>query len=114
VEKVFVAQRVANKLYATEAAIDAAVVEAAQLLTDLVQARKDLGLSATVGNSATNKLAQAMAALNEARSATVEMHNELNGLKLRLGVRTKMIGFEKDPGPTPTGLHEVADLRDAV
>lgn len=36
-EKVFVAQRVANKLYATEAAVDAAIVEVTEMMAELVQ-----------------------------------------------------------------------------
>ncbi len=111
-EKVFVAQRVANKLFATEAAIDAAMVETAELLADLVKARKDLGLSAVVGDRATSKLAEAMAALSEARSATVESHNELATTKLRLGIRTKLTGAEdKVRGQDTAGQ---ADLRQVV
>jgi len=94
-EKVFVAQRVATKLYVTEGAIDTAMVEAAALMADLVQGRKDLGLSAVVGDKATVKVMQALAALGEARAAMVETHQELDEVKLRLGVRTKMSGWDE-------------------
>ena len=103
-EKVFVAQRVATKLFASENAVDAAMVETAELMADLLKARKDLGVSAVVGGRAASKLAEAMTALSEARSAMVEAHNELNDVKLRLGVRTKMIGVEDKPKePAPEG-----------
>lgn len=111
-EKVFVAQRVATKLFASEKAVDAAMVEAAELMADLVKARKDLNLSAVVGDKAVAKVVEALSALGEARSAMVEAHNELNDVKLRIGVRTKMIGFEDKP-PGQTGLHEVRGRREA-
>jgi hypothetical protein len=60
VEKVFVAQRVATKLFATENAVDAAMVEAAELMADMLRARKDIGLSAVVGDRASAKLVEAL------------------------------------------------------
>lgn len=100
-EKVFVVQRVASKLFASEKAVDTAMVETAELMADMLKSRQDLGLSAVVGDRAASKLAEAMAALSEARSAMVEAHNELNDVKLRIGVRTKMVGWEdKPPGVT--------------
>ncbi len=112
-EKVFVAQRVASKLFATENAVDAAMVEAAELMADMLRARKDIGLSAVVGDRASAKLVEALAALGEARSAMVEMHNELNDVKLRIGVRTKMVGVEDKPAGSAdrAGLQ---GLREAV
>lgn len=112
-EKVFVAQRVANKLYATEAAVDAAMVEVSGMIAELVQARKDMGLSAVVAHGASAKFAEAVQALAEARSAIVDAHAQLDETRLRVGIRTKMIGFDKGTDGT-TGLHEVAGLREAV
>lgn len=104
-EKVFVAQRVATKLFASENAVDAAMVETAELMADLLKARKDLGISAVTGDRAASKLADAMAALSQARSAMVEAHNELSDVKLRIGVRTKMIGVEDKPKEAPPAGH---------
>lgn len=111
-EKVFVAQRVATKLFATENAVDAAMVETAELMADLLKARKDLGISAVVGDRAAAKLAEAMTALSEARSAMVEAHSELSETKLRLGIRTKMAGVE-DKGVN-IEVQGRAGLREAV
>ncbi|AYV44859.1 hypothetical protein CFHF_07400 [Caulobacter flavus] len=97
-EKVFVAQRVANKLFATENAVDTAMMEAAELMADMLKARKDLGLSAVVGDKASAKLVEALAALGEARSAMVDMHGQLNEVKLRMGIRTKLAGVEDKSG----------------
>uniref|UniRef100_B0T0U2 Uncharacterized protein n=1 Tax=Caulobacter sp. (strain K31) TaxID=366602 RepID=B0T0U2_CAUSK len=97
-EKIFVVKRVASKLHGAEAAIDVAMVQAAEMMSEMVQARKDLGLSATVGSAATAKVMAAMAALSEARTAMVEAHGELGQTALRLGVRTKMMGWELKEG----------------
>lgn len=93
-EKVFVAQRVATKLFATEAAVDAAMVEVSEMIAELVRARKDLGLSAVVGHGASAKFAEAVQALAEARTAIVDAHAQLDETRLRVGIRTKMGGVE--------------------
>lgn len=89
-EKVFVAQRVANKLVSTENAVDAALAEAAELMSVMLTARKDVKLATSVGDSAQIKLMDAMKALSEARTAMVGVHEELNETQLRLGIRTRM------------------------
>lgn len=107
-EKVFVCQRVANKLYTTEAAIDAAITEAAEMIGQIIQARKDLGVSTVFADQAQAKVMASMAALTEARTAMVEAHAELNEAQLRLGVRTR-----SDWSKPPTGVtKEQTVLRD--
>jgi len=89
-EKVFVAKAVTAKLYSTEAAVDSALNEAAQLLAAMNQARVDLKVSRIFADDANVKLMAAMQALTEARTAMVGVHNELGEAQLRLGIRTKM------------------------
>jgi hypothetical protein len=89
-EKIFVAQRVANQLWTTEAALDAALVEATTLMRDVIQARADLKVSSVFADQINVKLMEAMQAMTEARTAMVGVHDELNDAKLRLGLRTKM------------------------
>lgn len=96
-EKVFVAQRVATKLFATEAAVDAAMIEVTEMMAELIQARKDLNLSPVVGNAASAKFAEAVQALATARSAIVDAHAELDEMRLRIGVRTRMVGVIDKP-----------------
>ena len=101
-EKALVAQKLANKLFATEAAVDAAMNEAMGLLAGMADARKEAGMAATVGNEATAKIAEAINILAQARTSVVEAHKDLADLKLRAGIRTKMIGiFDKPPEGTP-------------
>ncbi len=97
-EKIFVVKRVAAKLHGSEAAIDAAMVQTAEMVAELVQARKDLGVSATVASVATDKIMAALTALGEARSAMVAAHGELDQTRLRLGVRTRMMGWDPKEG----------------
>jgi hypothetical protein len=93
-EKAFVVQRGATKLFATERSVDTAISDAAELMALLVQSKRDVNASSVVGDQAFVKLAEAISALSAARTAMVECHNELAEVKLRLGVRTKMIGGE--------------------
>ena len=91
-EKAFVAQRVAKKLFVTEAAVDGALVEASELMSEMLKARQDVQVSMVFADEAQAKLMEAMKALSEARTAMVAVHGELNEAKLRLGIRTKMDG----------------------
>lgn len=96
-EKAFVAQRVAKKLYETEAAVDGALVEATELLGEMLKARKDVKVSMIFADDVQVKMLEALQALSEARTAMVAVHSELNEAKLRLGIRTKLGTDEKPP-----------------
>jgi hypothetical protein len=110
-EKAFVAQRVAAKLFATEASVDQAMVEATELMADLLKARKDVSASMVFADDVQVKLMEAIAALSQARTAMVGVHGELAEAKLRLGIRTKMAGeMEKPAGVSvaqPTTMRQV-------
>jgi hypothetical protein len=109
VEKALVAQRVANRLFATENAVDAAILESSQLMAAFMEARQEIGFAATLGGEAVNKVAAAMSALAEARQACVEAHNELSETKLRLNIRTRM------DGTGPKGYAgETAEVREGL
>jgi hypothetical protein len=108
-EKVFVAQRVASKLFATEAAVDSAMVEAAELMSVMLAARKDVNASLVFADDVQVKMMEAIKALSEARTAMVGVHTQLDEAKLRLGIRTKM-GFENKmsaPVDAPVTMREV-------
>jgi hypothetical protein len=109
-EKVFVAQKVAKKLFATEAAVDGALAEAAELMSVILEARKEMNTSLVFADDCQVKLMEAMQALSEARTAMVGVHNQLNDAQLRLGIRTKMT-IVKPPElfaqATPAAVREV-------
>jgi len=94
-EKAFVAQRVAKKLFSTEAAVDSALIEATELMGEMLKARQDVSVSMVFADDVQVKMMEAMKALSEARSAMVAVHGELNEAKLRLGIRTKMDAMSK-------------------
>lgn len=104
-DKMMVAQGVANRLFATEAAIDAALGEASGLLSELVSSRQELRVSATVGQDAGMKVAEAVATLAQARRAVVEAHHELQQVKLSIGIRTKMLGEHQKDAHAPSTTH---------
>lgn len=91
-DKVFVVQGVANKLWATEEAIDAAIVQASSLMAGIAEARAEIGCSHIVVDPAMAKVAAALSAMASARSALIESHHALAETKLRIGVRTKLTG----------------------
>lgn len=90
------AKRVASKLFSTEAAVDSAMVEASELMSEMLKARTDINMSLVFADDVQVKMMEALKALSEARSAMVGVHNELNEAKLRLGIRTKMDNMPKD------------------
>ena len=109
-EKVFVAQRVATKLFSTEAAVDHAMVEATELLADMLKARTDVNASLVFADNVQVKMMEALKALGEARTAMVGVHGELAEAQLRLGIRTKL-GYMDKPAmrkrETVTAMREV-------
>lgn len=109
-EKIFVVQRLAKKLWSTEAAIDAALVESAELTKDIIQGRQDLNVSSTFAGDINVKLIEAMQALTEARQAMAAVHAEMEEAKLRLGIRTKMGGFQKPTFLAETTTVEMRDV----
>ena len=91
-EKVFAVKQVAEKLWATEEAIDGAMASTSALLTSVIETRQQHKVSAIVTDEATTKIAEAMKAMAEARAAMIGAHHALNEAKLRLGVRVKLEG----------------------
>ena len=110
-EKAFVAQRVAKKLFSTEAAVDSALIEATELMGEMLKARQDVQVSMVFADDVQVKMMEAMKALSEARSAMVAVHGELNEAKLRLGIRTKMNGMDK---PAEGVSREQTVMREAI
>ena len=94
-DKVFVAKGVADQLVASERALDAAMIEANQLISSMLKARQEMNLGATVGSTELAKVAEAQAGLEAARAALATAHHGLDELRLRVGIRTSMTGAYK-------------------
>ncbi len=97
-DKSLVAQGVANQLYATEKAIDAAIAEASQLMSVMMSAQAEVRVSPVYTDEAVARAAECMAALAASRRQVVSTHNELEQLKQKLGMRVRMFG--------KTAIHE--------
>ena len=88
-----VAQKVADRLFAVESAIDLALTRAAELNAAMPQARSEARLPAMIGQTAFDRAAEAFSALVEAR--------------LQIGL-SEVDSGDLIPKPAPTGLPEAA------
>jgi hypothetical protein len=96
-----VAQQVADRLFALENSIDAALAQAAELTAALPKARSEARLSAMVGQAALDRTAASLAALVEARRCIVDAHAQLDAVRGEIGLREVNVG---DAGPKPSIL----------
>lgn len=86
------AEQIAERLFAAEAAIDAALTSAAELNAIIPVARSQANLSAVVGQDAIESAAETFAALVRARQQIVATHYRLDEAKTQIGLRTVAIG----------------------
>lgn len=104
--KVEVVKSVAAKLFAAEDAVDAAMVSNTQLLESIISGRRELGVAATTAELAQTRVAEAIAALSEARRAVMAAHAGLKNVQHRLGVDDNEFGPmdkpEEDDNKKPT------------
>lgn len=87
-KKTLVARNIVQRLYAAENAVDGSIAEMSRLMATMVETRQELGLPATLGAEALEKISEALAALNQARAATVAGHHELARVGDELGIPT--------------------------
>lgn len=98
-----VGEALAARLYAAEAAIDAALYETATLAAMLPGARNEAFLSAVTGQKVFQGTAAGISALTEARAHIVETHNALAALARRLGLDILALGPVDKPEDRPPG-----------
>lgn len=91
----------AARLYAAEAAIDAALVETAGLAAALPRARSEAYLSAVTGQQAFEGAAASLAALTAARGHLIATHNTLGALARKLGLGALAAGPVDKPEDKP-------------
>jgi len=99
-----IGQRLAERLWSAEQAVDAALGETAALMALLPQARREAALAATVAQPAFRAAADSVAALAKARGDLVEAHRTLAALARRLGLDALAAGpmdKPKDDRPGP-------------
>ena len=110
-----VAQKVADRLYALENAIDVALTRAAELNATMPEARGEARLPAMIGQEALNKAAKAFTSLVQARRRVVETHQSLDQARIQIGLRrsisatwSRSPAAGRDRGAVPTPLRAVA------
>lgn len=87
-----IARRVADQLFAAESAIDAALAQTAALAGVIPAVREDARLSALTGQGAIERAIETMAALGQARRSIVEMHKQLSITQKQIGLGTVNFG----------------------
>ena len=100
------ARSVAEDLFATEAAVDEAMMQIAAFTQRLPTASRAAGFAATRGQTVYESLIEAMAAQARVRRSIVEVHEQLADLKQTSAMRSVAIGGgTKDPErpPRPEG-----------
>lgn len=97
--KVGAAKEIVQSLYSTEAALDAAMLEANRLMQTMLEARAEMALPATFGAEALTRVTATLGELGQARTELVSAHKELDELRLRLNLRTSMVGVMDKPAP---------------
>jgi hypothetical protein len=103
-DKTAVATKVAENLFATEHAIDDALVATSQFLSTMIEARRELQLSPVLGEVAQARVAEAIASLTEARRAIVATHSTLKSVQGKLGVQHTAVGPESPEEPVEREL----------
>lgn len=92
----------ADRLFATEDAVDKALSETGELLATLTRLRITGNISGTFGQKALDAIVSGAAALTTARSHFVSAHSHLDEVKTQLGCRTFMIGTLQPKPPIGT------------
>jgi hypothetical protein len=98
-----VAQKVADRLFALEDAIDIALTRAAELNASMPEARGEARLPAMIGQQALDKAAKTFSSLVQARRRVVETHRSLDEARMQIGLREVDAG---DILPKPNPLTE--------
>lgn len=82
-----IAQSLANALFETEQAVDAALEKAALLIAQASSIRRDHGYSAVLGHEAVAAATRTVEALGQARGHAMTTHAALTDAALCIGVR---------------------------
>lgn len=96
-ERLSAAKKIASELHQAEDAIDETMIRIAQLAATLPTARRDINMSAIVGQEAMAKVANALAAAGEVRQLLTDAHIALTATQKQVGLGTRMFGAGVKP-----------------
>ncbi|OYQ35434.1 hypothetical protein CHU93_01645 [Sandarakinorhabdus cyanobacteriorum] len=105
-ERRIAANKIAEQLFAAEAAIDAAVAAVAQLTTVMPMARQEAHLSACIGQDALMNAVQTCQQLVEARARIIATHASLRQAQTQVGLDA--VNFNGRCPPEEGALTETA------
>jgi flavin-binding protein dodecin len=108
-----VAQKVADRLFALEDAIDVALTRAAELTASMPEARGEARLPAMIGQDALDRAAETFSSLVLARRRVVETHQSLDEARIQMGLK-EVAGGDLVPKPSilePEGRAPATPLR---
>jgi Zn-dependent alcohol dehydrogenase len=91
-ERLALANKIASDLHEAEAAIDAAIKKMGTLMVTLPEAQQSAKLSPVASDAAFSHLSAAIHGLMAGRSNMVALHNELNSIKDKVGLRNVIVG----------------------
>lgn len=93
--------RMAALIHASEASVDAASRQTAELFGAVIDERAALGLSASVGAKGEAALARAMTGLADAKVALADAHRTAQTVANAMGIPVVAVGPIDKPGDTP-------------
>jgi len=105
-ERLNAAKKIASELHQAEDAIDETMIRIAQLAATLPAARREINMSAIVGQDAMAKVAHALAAAGEVRQLLTDAHLALTATQKQVGLGTRMFGAGVKPPASATLVEE--------
>lgn len=91
-ERLALAQKVAAELHEAEAAIDAAILKMSKLMATMPEAQTSAKLSPVATDAAFVHMSAALGGIMSSRTNMVALHNELNTIKDKMGLRNVVVG----------------------
>lgn len=91
-DKLKAARGIARALGPSEDTVDSSIIQNAQLLISIVEARLSTGVAAEVGHGAFLRASAGLASLAEARDHIVACHQELAGVRDDNGLSPRAVG----------------------
>ena len=113
-ERAFIAKKVADKAIKLERDLDAALCSYAELLTTIVEARREIGVSAVVGHDQVfGRVPAVGASIIAARGGAVDLHHGLEAVQRKLGI---VMGVPEEKGTDSAAIesHTVFAHREAA
>jgi hypothetical protein len=100
-ERLAAAKQVAKQLHKFETALNEAIEQASLLSAIMPRAQSDVKISPIVGQDAYSHMHSSLDGLFQSRAATVALHDALNDVKMRLGLRNFTVGVGDLPKLLP-------------